>query len=132
MPMTPPNERRGAHADAATSQDEQTSYLLRMQERLAELNTEARSIRAQLPGEYEQDVETYSRPIEKALLELLQTNRDFAQQLTLAVHHRHPVDALAGKEVGYLHHGRLFPHGDRRGGHDVPGPLGQADRPQYR
>lgn len=64
MPMTPPNERRGAHADAATSQDEQTTYLLRMQERLAELNTEARSIRAQLPGEYEQDVESIQQQME--------------------------------------------------------------------
>ena len=64
MPMTPPNERRGAHADAATSQDEQATYLLRMHERLAELSTEAGSIRAQLPHDYEQDVESIQQQME--------------------------------------------------------------------
>ena len=64
MPMTPPNELRGAHADAATSQDEQATYLLRMHERLAELSTEAGSIRAQLPHEYEQDVESIQQQME--------------------------------------------------------------------
>ncbi len=60
--MTAPNERRGAHADA--SEDEQAMYLLRMQERLAALSTEAGSIRAQLPHEYEQDVESIQRQME--------------------------------------------------------------------
>jgi localization factor PodJL len=64
MPMTPPNERRGAHADTATSQDEQATYLLRMHERLAELSTEAGSIRAQLPHDYEQDVESIQQQME--------------------------------------------------------------------
>jgi localization factor PodJL len=64
MPMIPPNERRGAHADAATSQDEQATYLLRMHERLAELSTEAGSIRAQLPHDYEQDVESIQQQME--------------------------------------------------------------------
>ncbi len=64
MPMTPPNDRRGADADAATSQDEQATYLLRMHERLAELSTEAGSIRAQLPHDYEQDVESIQQQME--------------------------------------------------------------------
>ncbi len=64
MPILPPNERPGAHADAATSQDDQTIRLHQMQERLAGLSTDARSIRAQLPRECEPGVESIQQQME--------------------------------------------------------------------
>ena len=64
MPITPPNERRGAHTDAASPQDDPTIRLHQMQERLAELGAEARSIRAQFPHECEPDVENVQQQME--------------------------------------------------------------------
>ena len=62
--MLPPNERRSAHADATASQGDQTFRLHEMQQRLAELSTEVGSIRAQLPRDYEPDVECIQQQME--------------------------------------------------------------------
>ena len=64
MPILPPNERRGAHADAATPRYDETIRLRRIQERLAELSTEACSVRAQLPRDYEPGVESVQQQME--------------------------------------------------------------------
>jgi uncharacterized coiled-coil protein SlyX len=60
------NETYGARADArATCDDDQSMKLHQMRDRLASLSDEARSIRSQVPHEFEPDVERIQQQMQR-------------------------------------------------------------------
>jgi len=65
MPTQAPKEVQGGRADAAPAEPTQMTRLEQMRDRLASLSDEARSIRAQMPREFEPDVERIQQQMQR-------------------------------------------------------------------
>jgi localization factor PodJL len=65
MPTQAPKEMHGGQAGTAPEEPSQMTRLEQMRERLASLGEEARSIREQMPHEFEPDVERIQQQMQR-------------------------------------------------------------------
>lgn len=95
MPTQAPQQMPGMRADAGGASDEQTNMmrLQRMRDRLASLSNEARTIRSQVPNEFEPDVER----IQKQMSRLGERLAELGASATL-----HPAGVEPGSETQAL------------------------------
>ncbi len=83
MPTQAPKEMHGGRADATPAEPSQMTRLEQMRERLASLSDEARSIRAQMPREFEPDVERIQQQMQRLGERLSELSGSFVYQTAL-------------------------------------------------
>src|SRR5262249_22430004 len=83
MPTQAPKEMHGARAGAAPAEPSEMTRLEQMRDRLATLSDEARQIRAQMPREFEPDVERIQQQMQILGERLSELSGGFVYQMAL-------------------------------------------------
>jgi len=83
MPTQAPKEMHGGRASAAPAEPSEITRLEQMRDRLASLSDEARQIRAQMPREFEPDVERIQQQMQLLGERLSELSGGFVYQMAL-------------------------------------------------